>query len=153
MIDKLVKVNLGSDGVFPVVKITQGDDMWSFRFQIFLDNKRWTIPAGSVINLAGQKPDGHTFDMPCTITDNEARIDCSKQLSAAAGFVNAVLQIFTIDGKLVQTCKIVFACAPDPKSNIPVSESDMSAYAQLLERYGEAIEAGVGTVVKVWRLD
>lgn len=146
MIDKLVKVNLGSDGVFPVVKITQGDDMWSFHFQIFLDNKRWTIPAGSVINLAGRKPDGHSFDMSCTITDNEAHIDCNKQLTAAAGFVNAVLQVFSNEGKLVQSCKIVFACAPDPKGNIPVSESDMSAYAQLLERYEELITSGVSTV-------
>lgn len=146
MIDKLVKVNLGSDGVFPVVKITQGDDMWSFRFQIFLDNKRWTIPAGSVINLAGQKPDGHSFDMSCTIADNEAHIDCTKQLTAAAGFVNAVLQIFSNEGKLVQTCKIVFACAPDPKGNIPVSESDMSAYERLLEQYEAIIASGAGTV-------
>lgn len=133
MIEKLVKANLGSDGIVPFIKITQGDDMWRFRFQLFLENKRWAIPSGSRIILSGKKPDGHVFDLPCVIENNEAYVDCTKQLTAVAGVSNAKLQVFDSNGKLVNSCKIAFSCAEDVKGDGIVSASDLSAYAQFIE--------------------
>lgn len=139
MIEKLVKANLGSDGIVPFIKITQGDDMWRFRFQLFLENKRWTIPSGSRIILSGKKPDGHVFDLPCVIENNEAYADCTKQLTAVAGVSNAKLQVFDSNGRLVNSCKITFSCAEDVKGDGIVSSSDLSAYERFLEDVGEII--------------
>ena len=113
MIDKVVKVNLGSEGVVPIIKITIGDDMWRFHFQVYNDSKRWAIPNDVNATLSGKKPDGTSFDVGCTISDNEILADCSKEMTDIPGMSYALLKIYDSDEKLVNSCKISIFCASD----------------------------------------
>ena len=113
MIDKTIKVNLGSEGVVPIIKITIGDDMWRFHFQVYHENKRWVIPNDVSATLSGKKPDGGSFDIGCTISQNEILADCSKEITDVSGMSYALLKIYDSEEKLVNSCKISIFCASD----------------------------------------
>ena len=133
MIDRIIKVNLGSEGVPPLVKITQGDTQWRFAFQVFWNNQRYTIPSGSTAILSGRKPDGHGVELTGSISSNTVYVSCTAQFTAVSGLVPCTLQLFDSSGKLVNSCPVIFACAPDAKGGAEVSASDLSAYEELLE--------------------
>ena len=132
MIDRIIKVNLGSEGVPPLVKITQGDTQWRFAFQVYWNNQRYTIPTGSTAILSGRKPDGHGVELSGSISSNSVYVSCTAQFTAVSGLVPCTLQLFDSAGKLVNSCPVLFACAPDAKGGAEVSASDLSAYEELL---------------------
>ena len=138
MIDKVIKVNLGSEGVVPIIKITIGDDMWRFHFQVYHESKRWIIPNDVTVTLSGKKPDGGSYDIGCTISNNEILADCNKTITDVPGMSYALLKIYDGEEKLVNSCRISIFCASDT----PCSSYGQSYYIPSSTHGGSSTSGG-----------
>lgn len=139
MIEKNVKLYLG-DG-FPVrIPVSQYDTMWRFIFTIINGSVEWTIPTGATAVLNGRKPDGNVIAISGTIADNKVTVDATEQMTVVAGEVVCELSIMS-GGKVIGTANFILAVEDAPKKDgEPISESDLSAYAEMIAAAGELVE-------------
>lgn len=140
MIEKSVKLYLG-DG-FPVrIPVSQYDTMWRFVFSIINGSVEWEIPSGATAVLNGRKPDGNVIAISGTIANNKVTVDATEQMTVVAGEVVCELSIMS-GGAVVGTANFTLAVEDAPKKNgEAISESDLSAYAEMIEAAGELVEA------------
>lgn len=140
MIEKSVKLYLG-DG-FPVrIPVSQYDTMWRFVFSIINGSVEWEIPSGATAVLNGRKPDGNVIAISGAIANNKVTVDATEQMTVVAGEVVCELSIMS-GGAVVGTANFTLAVEDAPKKNgEAISESDLSAYAEMIEAAGELVEA------------
>jgi len=123
------------------IPVSQYDTMWRFVFSIINGSVEWTIPAGATAVLNGRKPDGNVIAISGTIADNKVTVDATEQMTVVAGEVVCELSIMS-GGAVVGTANFTLAVEDAPKKDgEPISESDLSAYAEMIEAAGELVEA------------
>ena len=140
MIDKTIGVYLGVNTLPTIVECTEGDTMWRWHFEVYFNSQRWTIPSGGTVMFTGKKADGNVFDMLETIENNEAVVVCDEQMTAAVGPAACVLRFLDTEGKTVASTPIVLAVKPNPQTQGPMSETVLSAYNDVLQLLGDAID-------------
>lgn len=139
MVDKIVTLHIGAAVPPVVIDCTEGDTMWRWRFRLYLDGARWTIPSGSEATFAGLKKDGNVFDVLATISNNEVLVLASEQITAYPGDVFSVVKVIDGNGKIIATCPVVLRCKPNPQSMGELSDSVISAYDDAMKKLGDAI--------------
>ena len=149
MIDKVVNINIGANSAPVVIPITEGDTIWRWRFRLFWQSERWTLPEGAVVKFSGLKPDGNVFDVAGSITGlDEAAFVCNAQMTAVPGAVKALVTVIDSYGRIVATAPVILAVKPNPQTAGPISDSVLSAYDDVLQMLGKAV--GVPGAVSVW---
>lgn len=142
MIDKTVQVYIGSDHAPVVVDVAQYDDQWNYHFQVFYEDKRWTIPEGVSATLVGKKKDGHVAMYNAEIINNEVVVNPNFQLTACPGNVAAEIRILAQNGQSVATPRLVFAVAVSPGGDDDVaSGTTLTAFAEIFEDAAALMEA------------
>lgn len=122
------------------IPVSQYDTMWRFIFTIINGSVEWTIPTGATAVLNGRKPDGNVIAISGTIADNKVTVDATEQMTVVAGEVVCELTIMS-GGKVIGTANFILAVEDAPKRDgEPISESDLSAYAEMIAAAGELVE-------------
>lgn len=122
------------------IPVSQYDTMWRFVFSIINGSVEWEIPSGATAILNGRKPDGNVIAISGTIANNKVTVDATEQMTVVAGEVVCELSIMS-GGAVVGTANFVLAVEDAPKKDgEPISESDLSAYAEMIAAAGELVE-------------
>lgn len=142
------KVNMIPTGMPLYIRANQFErgDVW--RFQLYYDGARYTIPSGADVRICGTKKDGAAYEHTCTVQDNEAVITVTEQMTAAYGW--STVELLVVSGDVVlYTANFIVDCEPAAvdgdltNSNIPLTivDADGNVYVRSdLDDTKEAIE-------------
>jgi len=138
------KVNMIPTGMPLYIRANQFErgDVW--RFQLYYDGARYTIPSGATVKICGTKRDGAAYEHACTVEDNEAVITVTEQMTAASGW--STVELFVVSGStILYTANFVVDCEPAAvqgdlnDSDIPIAivDADGNVYIQAIEVTGQ----------------
>lgn len=96
-----------------------------------MDDTPFQIPAGAVVTLTGQKPDGTCFSYLPAYSGNAVTVPLTAQMTAVSGIVPCRLEI-TQGEDMLASALFYLRVAPSPLPEQPnFSESELSALQQL----------------------
>ena len=138
MISKTVNAHI--DDLSPLVlPATEGDTMWRWDFRLYYTGQRWTIPSGCTVMITGMKPDGNVFEYGAVVADNEARVSCTEQMTAAPGAVRCSLRVLDGNEGVLAVKNFILAVTPAPQTGVTPSETVLPIYEEALETLNRSL--------------
>lgn len=132
MITQTYTLSLQPGGIPVRVPCVQGDiQSRTLQFQLTSSGAAPDLPAGAGVTLEGTKPDGKSFSVAGTLSDDVAEITLTAQMTAVAGEIPCRLNI-TSGSKVLGTGQLLLEVAPSAlPSNPDLSDSDISLLTQM----------------------
>ena len=132
MITQTYTLSLQPGGVPVRVPCVQGDiQSRTLQFQLTSSGAAPDLPAGAGVTLEGTKPDGRSFSVAGTLSDDVAEITLTAQMTAVAGEIPCRLNI-TSGSKVLGTGQLLLEVAPSALPVSPdLSDSDISLLTQI----------------------
>lgn len=105
------KVNMIPTGMPLYIRANQFERGDEWRFQLYYEGARYTIPSGAEVRICGTKKDGAAYEHTCTVQDNEAAITVTEQMTAAYGW--STVELLVVNGDVVlYTANFIVDCEP-----------------------------------------
>ena len=132
MITQSYTLSLQPGGIPVRVPCVQGDiQSRTLQFQLTSSGAAPNLPAGACVTLEGTKPDGRSFSVAGTLSDDVAEITLTAQMTAVAGEIPCRLNI-TSGSKVLGTGQLLLEVAPSALPVSPdLSDSDISLLTQI----------------------
>ena len=132
MITQTYPLSLQPGGIPVRVPCVQGDvQSRTLQFQLTSSGASANLPAGAGVTLEGTKPDGKSFSVAGTLSDDVAEITLTAQMTAVSGEIPCRLNI-TSGSKILGTGQLLLEVAPSALPADPdLSDSDISLLTQL----------------------
>lgn len=132
MITQTYTLSLQPGGIPVRVPCVQGDiQSRTLQFQLTSSGAAPDLPAGAGVTLEGTKPDGRSFSVAGTLSDDVAEITLTAQMTAVAGEIPCRLNI-TSGSKVLGTGQLLLEVAPSALPVSPdLSDSDISLLTQI----------------------
>lgn len=132
MITQTYPLSLQPGGIPVRVPCVQGDiQSRTLQFQLTSSGASANLPAGAGVTLEGTKPDGRSFSVAGTLSDDVAEITLTAQMTAVSGEIPCRLNI-TSGSKVLGTGQLLLEVAPSAlPSNPDLSDSDISLLTQM----------------------
>ena len=132
MITQTYPLSLQPGGIPVRVPCVQGDiQSRTLQFQLTSSGAAPDLPAGAGVTLEGTKPDGKSFSVAGTLSDDVAAITLTAQMTAVSGEIPCRLNI-TSGSKVLGTGQLLLEVAPSAlPSNPDLSDSDISLLTQM----------------------
>lgn len=132
MITQSYTLSLQPGGVPLRVPCVQGDiQSRTLQFQLTSSGAAPDLPAGAGVTLEGTKPDGRSFSVAGTLSDDVAEITLTAQMTAVAGEIPCRLNI-TSGSKVLGTGQLLLEVAPSALPADPdLSDSDINLLTQM----------------------
>lgn len=132
MITQTYTLSLQPGGVPIRVPCVQGDALSrTLQFQLTSSGAAAKLPAGAGVTLEGTKPDGKSFSVAGTLSDDVASVTLTDQMTAAAGSVPCQLTIAS-GTELLGTGRLILEVAPAAiPANADLSDSDVNLLTQM----------------------
>ena len=132
MITQTYPLSLQPGGIPVRVPCVQGDiQSRTLQFQLTSSGASANLPAGAGVTLEGTKPDGRSFSIAGTLSDDVAEITLTAQMTAVSGEIPCRLNI-TSGSKVLGTGQLLLEVAPSAlPANPDLSDSDISLLTQM----------------------
>jgi len=132
-------LNLIPGNVPQVIRLNQYDKGISFKFTIYQGEKKFSIPAGSIVLLTGTKPDGLGFSYGCTFSGADVSVTIGDQVAVLYGNVRAELTILSGNSVRLGTANFTFFVeAAALKDDTVISDSDFPAIVKAADHIDDA---------------
>lgn len=126
-------------GMKPILNVSQYDKGQTWIFTLFEGSTTYSIPAGSVVTIAGTKKDNTGFQYPCTYSGATVTAIEEQQMTIFPGDVQAELRISNGD-ELVATINFVIRVeAAALKNDVLISDTELPLIEEAAE-VGEHID-------------
>ena len=132
MITQIYPLSLQPGGIPVRVPCVQGDiQSRTLQFRLTSSGAAANLPAGAGVTLEGTKPDGKSFSVAGTLSDDVAEITLTAQMTAVSGEIPCRLNI-TSGSRILGTGQLLLEVAPSAlPSNPDLSDSDISLLTQM----------------------
>lgn len=128
-------LQIAPGGVKPVIHVSQYDEGRQFSLRLFDGSTPYNPPAGSLIFVNGEKPDGKGFSYSdnVSVSGNLVTITTTIQMTLLEGTVRCELRIYK-NGLNIGTVNFDMVVEHSPlNENTPISETEIPAIIALAE--------------------
>ena len=132
MITQTYTLSLQPCGIPIRVPCVQGDTLSrTLQFQLTSSGAAANLPAGAGVTMEGTKPDGKSFTVTGTLSDDVAEVTLTAQMTAVSGEIPCRLNIAS-GSKILGTGELILEVAPSALPVSPdLSDSDISLLTQI----------------------
>ena len=132
MITQTYTLSLQPCGIPIRVPCVQGDTLSrTLQFQLTSSGAAANLPAGAGVTMEGTKPDGKSFTVTGTLSEDVAEVTLTAQMTAVSGEIPCRLNI-TSGSKILGTGELILEVAPSALPVSPdLSDSDISLLTQI----------------------